>query len=279
MRILESCVSEWPMPDLQAQITSLRQAFSANINKPFELKPSFPFGSPIARLAHSPPVDVQYADHLRHEPRPLHYGNRPITPPVSSTDHDESKDGSLAAASLAMMASGQRQPAPLPSNHPGDEGIAWNPTRIFEYGAKPLGDSRLVGNVANPPPSRWNAAFGTPPPSSMSGTATSMNQPSPTIYSASSTVASHDLPHLHDAMSQHQHYALPSNMPPVSQMPPPGQTSFTPPNPQASFVSPTMWQDTVAGSFSSHGLKRRWPDDPSLGQSYFSDQQQVKRPR
>jgi hypothetical protein len=47
--------------------------------------------------------------------------------------------------------------------------------------------------------------------------------------------------------------------------------------PNHPFVSPTMWQDTVASAYDPNGLKRRWDMGVS---SYMSDQQQqVKRPR
>lgn len=49
MRILERCIAEWPMPEVEAQIDGLRSAFSADLSKPFDLKPSFPYGSPSER--------------------------------------------------------------------------------------------------------------------------------------------------------------------------------------------------------------------------------------
>ncbi|KIW04048.1 hypothetical protein, variant [Verruconis gallopava] len=58
MRILEQVIPHWPLPEVQAQVNSLREAFSADTSKPFDLKPSFPFGSPSAQNA-SPITDVQ----------------------------------------------------------------------------------------------------------------------------------------------------------------------------------------------------------------------------
>lgn len=46
MRILERCMPEWPMHETDRQINNLRAAFSADLEQPFELKPSFPYGSP-----------------------------------------------------------------------------------------------------------------------------------------------------------------------------------------------------------------------------------------
>ncbi|MCJ1396171.1 hypothetical protein MMC18_009060 [Xylographa bjoerkii] len=280
MRILENCTHAWPMPDMQKQIESLREAFSRNVNKAFELKPTFPYGSPKSRLQPSPPVDHPYHDQslrsqisIEQTPHLQRFNSAPMTPPVSA-GHDESKDGSMAAASLTMLATGQRQHQnSLPSSHSlTDENLAWNPTRIFEYGTKPLSvKSRMVRTPANPRRSQWTTAFETPTSTMSAPVGSSMTQHSPTVYTPSS-VGSHDLPHLQDAMQQH--FSLPSNMPPLPQMQPPPPTSYaaTPPHP---YVSPSMWQDTVASTYDPSGsLKRRWGD---MGASY--DQHQVKRPR
>lgn len=45
MRVLEKCSGFWPMSDIEQQISALREASSADINKPFLLKPSFPYDS------------------------------------------------------------------------------------------------------------------------------------------------------------------------------------------------------------------------------------------
>ncbi|KAL2444827.1 hypothetical protein ABEF95_017288 [Exophiala dermatitidis] len=60
MRILERCVAAWPMPDTEAQINALRAAFSADVNKPFELKPTFPLGSPSDQSRSSPASQPSY---------------------------------------------------------------------------------------------------------------------------------------------------------------------------------------------------------------------------
>ena len=286
MRILENCTHAWPMPDMQKQIESLREAFSKDINKPFELKPSFPYGSPTSRLQPSPPLESRYSDqNLRsqttHETQPPHlqYHSMPITPPISTGHNDDIKDGSIAAPSLTMMATGQRQQQQqqqqqqmqLPSSHLVDENLTWNPTRIFEYGAKsPTVKSKMVRPMLTPRRSQWNTAFGTPS-STMSVPAGSMSQQSPTMYTPP-PISHQDLPHLHDAMQQHAQFQLPSNMPPLPQIQPPLPTSYA--STGHHFVSPSMWQETVASTYDPHGLKRRWDTG---GSSY--DQQQVKRPR
>ena len=137
MRILEHCTSSWPMPEMQAQIDALREAFSADVNKPFELRSTFPYGSPGAPLQPSPPVDVDYhSQSLSRNPSIEHrsrvcYVDQPITPPVSA-GHGESKDDSPAAQPFSMIATGQRQHHPMPHAMTIVDPIAWNPTRIFE---------------------------------------------------------------------------------------------------------------------------------------------------
>ena len=267
MRILEKCIDAWPLPEIQSQIQSLRQAFSADLNKPFELKPSFPYGSPVARMAPSPPLDIQYQERMIKYSSPQDHAAQlyhapPITPPISAGNDDE-KHGSLTSTSLNMMSDHRQQLS-------GDDGsLGWNPTRIFEYGAK----FPQVDSVRRPPAnngqSQWTNAFGTPT-STMSATAT---QHSPTMYNTPSTVSSHDLPHLQDTMQQPM-YPLPvqqmTSVPQSVHHHAPSYTSVGP-----SFVSPSMWQDTVASTYDSAGLKRRW----DMTSSYFNDSQQVKRPR
>ena len=280
MRILESCIHAWPMPDVQKQIESLREAFSKDVNKAFELKPTFPYGSPISRLQPSPPVDHPYHDPtLRSQtsveqiPLLQRYNSAPMTPPVSA-GHDDSKDGSIAAASLAMLSTSQRQHShTLPSSHSlTDENLEWNPNRIFEYGAKPLSvKSRVVRTPANPRRSQWNTAFGTPTSTMSAPAGSSMTQHSPTMYTPSS-VGSHDLPQLQEAMQQP--FSLPSNTPLLQQMQPPPPTSYAA-APSHPYISPSMWQETVASAYDLSGsLKRRW----DMGAVSY-DQHQVKRPR
>lgn len=142
MRILERCSSSWPMPDMQQQIDALREAFSADIRKPFVLKASFPYGSPGAIDATPPRSNVQYRAHSsaqvleqQHALQQVSYTAHPISPPVS-TGCVDTKSDSPAVQSLVMMATGQRGPQPqppMPSGIPmAADPSAWNPSRIFE---------------------------------------------------------------------------------------------------------------------------------------------------
>lgn len=134
MRILEQCSSSWPMPEIQAQIDSLRLAFSADINRPFELKSTFPYGSPSEPYRPTPPLDSHCHTQLNHVPSTVHnivgYSTLPITPPIS-TDTEDSKSDSSQLQSLGMV------PQNPTSNHqigaPLVDEDSWDPTRIIKY--------------------------------------------------------------------------------------------------------------------------------------------------
>jgi hypothetical protein len=137
MRILEQCTPHWPMPEVHAQINGLRDAFSADTSRAFELKPSFPFGSPNSQNIPSPLTDGAY------NPQPVNHGIslepasqinytivQPITPPVSTTDECPKAD-SPVVQSLAMMAPQEHTPQPSVHHQEGYQGH-WNPSKIFE---------------------------------------------------------------------------------------------------------------------------------------------------
>ena len=130
------------MPDMQHQIDALREAFSADVRKPFVLKPSFPYGSPGAPIHTSPSRAVQYRQGSTHGSQNLEqqhapqqqvsYTAHPISPPISAGGVDNKSD-SPAVQSLVMMASGQRAPQPpMTSGVPMADPSSWNPSRIFE---------------------------------------------------------------------------------------------------------------------------------------------------
>lgn len=144
MRILEKCTSSWPMPDMQQQIESLRQAFSADVRKPFVLKPSFPYGSPAAPANTSPArgnlqqyrqgstsMENQNLEHQNAQQPQVSYTSHPISPPISAGGVDTKSD-SPAVQSLVMMATGQRAPVSINSGVPMSDQATWNPSRIFE---------------------------------------------------------------------------------------------------------------------------------------------------
>ena len=136
-------MESWPSPEMQMQVNQLREAFSADVNRPFELKRGFPFESPspsVGGLQPSPPLDIniQHPMLSRHESLGhqghMPYHATPMTPPVSSTglSFEESKDGAFMSSSMPMMARSQQQSLPVQTT-PLSIGPEWNPTPIFAY--------------------------------------------------------------------------------------------------------------------------------------------------
>lgn len=120
------------MPEIQAQIDSLRLAFSADIRRPFDLKPTFPYGSPSEPYHPSPPLDTHYAPQLNNVSgvtNRVGYTTYPITPPIS-TGTEDTKSDSSQLQSLGMIPShtipGHSIDVPLV-----DES-SWDPTRIIK---------------------------------------------------------------------------------------------------------------------------------------------------
>lgn len=122
-------MSAWPMPDMQKQIDSVREAFSADIRKPFVLKPTFPYGSPHSATHPSPPgrppdSQVQHSQ--------VSYTSHPLTP--VSVGPPDTKGESPSVQSLTTMASVHgSQASGVGQTLPLSEAPAWNPSRIFEY--------------------------------------------------------------------------------------------------------------------------------------------------
>ncbi|KAI9681000.1 MAG: hypothetical protein M1829_001080 [Trizodia sp. TS-e1964] len=252
MRILEQCTTIWPMPELQSQIDAIREAFSADVAKPFVLKPSFPYNSPSIAFHPSPEITLPY-DHQqlsRHSSMEAgshcSYDGNSISPPIANIELDVKGD-TPAVQSLVMMATGQGQslvqnhsiPQPIPQmmaqsmpqsaphTLPMDDPLTWNPTRIFN---------------------QWASAFGA----------------GPSLYPVSPGVAMAPVPH--NASQINALEKPPSQV--TSQQTSQAQvvySSASAPAPATlpTFVSPTMWQDSVASVY-EEGLKRRWEFDPAV---------------
>ena len=136
-------MESWPSPEMQMQVNQLREAFSADINRPFELKRGFPFESPSPSsggLQPSPPLDmnIQHPILSRHESlghqNHVRYHATPMTPPISSTglSFEDSKDGAFMSSSMQTMASSQQQSMPMQTTSM-SIGQEWNPTPIIAY--------------------------------------------------------------------------------------------------------------------------------------------------
>lgn len=132
MRILEECTSAWPMPEMQTQIDALREAFSADTSRPFELRSTFPYGSPGGTLGPSPPVDVKYQSLSRQTSHEMPYHAQPMTPPVSAglEDHRDRQIGNSPQSTI--LVNGQQQSLPMTSTSMSHDQMNWNPKGIFE---------------------------------------------------------------------------------------------------------------------------------------------------
>lgn len=251
MRILEQCSSSWPVPQMQVQIDSLRQAFSADLSKPFELKANFPFGSPAPDADTStPPADSSFfaadgAGHQQAVGRHI-WGNayeaQPITPPQTAGSMRSHQD---MIPTTSFSGSDQQYVA--------NTSMGWDPSGVID---------------------KWQTAFGQ----------SSMESPSPGISGATlhgATVAPTSAP-MYSNTQQPSYFnasnAIAATQAGISQTFPAQTTSQQPGYlPQAStvtpstygpsmqnFVTPSMWQDAVARTY---GSKRRYDGDLA-SQSY-----------
>lgn len=130
-------MDNWHMPELQKQIDAVREAFSADVRKPFNLKPSFPYGSPNPSSHSSPPRLPQgYRPALdttspldQHLDAGVGFSGQTISPPISAGPSD-GKNHSPSIQSIVMMQGTQSQG--MRSNMSLADQPAWNPARIFE---------------------------------------------------------------------------------------------------------------------------------------------------
>lgn len=149
MRILETCMSAWPMADMQKQIDSLREAFSADVRKPFVLKPSFPYGSPHSASHSTPPrSNASFssgggrAGSLEHQLDPvvvahqpqLGYVTQPISPPISAGPVEAKSEPPPVGQHMGMVA--PEQGVQGVGSHAIAGGMpmadtAWDPARLF----------------------------------------------------------------------------------------------------------------------------------------------------
>jgi hypothetical protein len=125
------------MDTVVEQINALREAFSADVNKPFELKAAFPFGSPQLQAAELPILSpMSFATHPQEntkytQPSQVRFALvTPLTPPSSANDVDSTHADSSVHQSVGMMASGHSgttnaSPAAMMQ-------AQWNPSRLWE---------------------------------------------------------------------------------------------------------------------------------------------------
>ncbi|KAK5634831.1 hypothetical protein RRF57_010544 [Xylaria bambusicola] len=233
MRILERTMASWPLPEMLKQIDAVREAFSADTRKPFVLKPSFPYGSPHPSTQSSPPRVTTFKPpmlrtnsldpNLDVHASPHSHVSYHPITPISVGSGDGKSD-SPSIQSLSMMGAGQSTQPPLSHTLPLVDPPTWNPSRIFD---------------------QWNSTFGTPlPPQPTSVT--------PQSSSLNVSSGAPEVPTTQDmAIANASLSAPPPQLPPQQYSAPPG------------FVTPAMWQESVASVYESGGLKRHWDYDSS----------------
>lgn len=142
MQLVEKVMAAWPMPEVQKQIDAVREAFSADVRKPFVLKPTFPYGSPTSSAATPPrsspgfrtmpnpvaPMPTR-GDSANLQAPHLAFTSQPLTPPISAGPTDVK-----GTQPMMMFTSGQgNQPTTMAQQMSMSEAPSWNPSRIFEY--------------------------------------------------------------------------------------------------------------------------------------------------
>ncbi|RAL07481.1 Zn(II)2Cys6 transcription factor [Aspergillus homomorphus CBS 101889] len=238
MRILERCSTAWPMPELQAQIDSLRFAFSADVSRPFELKPTFPYGSPSEPYHPSPSSDSSYGPQLNQAsnlPSRVGHAAYQLTPPMS-TDTKESKSDSSQLQPLGLI------PSQSISSHTIDAPLvdenSWDPTRIIN---------------------QWDMAF------SIGPSTVHTNSPPMAMSNSSQAIQSSI------TGSFPIQYGPPATkIAPIASSQSLPQTQFT--GQQVLFTA-RDWQQSVASVYDPNGLKRRWNYSIDMGAEEVSKRQ------
>jgi hypothetical protein len=264
MRILEECINAWPMQEMRAQIDALREAFSADKDKPFELRESFPYGTPSDSYQASPPMEPQYHSlqfsgpepYSQHKAQP--YPLQAMTSPVSAISRDSGFDSPLSQenrgtgltsnnASHPMTSYGQGFP---PQSTPTVDEAQWNPTPIFNQWSTAFSIPQAA--LASPPP----------PPPPPSATSTSPPTNFPVIPQQSHAPISPSLssnPYMTSYPTSNRGLVTST---PQQQQQQPSLQQQTPQKTQSAysgtFVSSKQWQQSVASVFDPDGLKRRW---------------------
>lgn len=261
MRILEECINAWPMQEMKAQIDALREAFSADTNKPFVLKPCFPYGTPSDSYHPSPPMEPQYhrlqmSDQEQYnQQRSQSYPLQTMTPPISAVSRESGFDSPLPQQNRGV--------AP-PSNNAGHSTANYSQT--YPQHSVPTVDEAQW----NPTPifTQWNTAFSIPqaalaPPSSTTSTSPPMNFPviqqqqqhnNTPVSPAGSNPYMPQYPPSGGGSSITSAPQQQQSQPPVQQPPQTPQAGY----PTTGFVSSKQWQQSVASVYDPDGLKRRW---------------------
>lgn len=209
MRILERCIAEWPMPEVEAQIDGLRSAFSADLNKPFDLKPSFPYGTP-SETSRSPETTRHPEQQIAIKPEQQYYQQSLQqesffpTPPISAGPVTKSQASQMFHDYEGDQMARQYNHLPPTSNPTNTMAPAeqWNPTPIIDQFAtafaipqSALAPPSVSSYGSSPPVTMPQQGFHTqmhnpqyiPSPTSAGGYSSHQYTPSPTSQSMTNT--------------------------------------------------------------------------------------------
>jgi hypothetical protein len=287
------------MPETEAQINGLRAAFSADVNRPFELKSSFPLGSPSESYHPSPPaqsdlyqqpqVVVPSSQPYIKQPQQmnqLQQGSYLATPPVSAVS-DSKPQSPLNPHAYDVNAQATAGFTTLPTNQfyqqtlsPHD-GPQWNPTPIIDQ----FNTAFAIPQSALAPP----GAYGSSPPIQMPAAQPYLQHtPSPPYPAATTYPPSQNHQAYYAEMQQRQqqtheqqqqrfmesqHMASQQQQQQHHQQQVP---AYHPPPENVQYVTPKQWQQSVASVYDP-GMKRRWSYMQSGGQPGAGDPMGHKR--
>jgi len=116
------------MVEIQKQIDSLREAFSADTSQPFELRANFPYGTPKKSSETNTPTDATFAKDA------MSTANQVVQSAYPEMIYGTPTSAGLmnqtaAAQSLMMLDPGHNEMETMQMNQQAPQ---WNPTRIFE---------------------------------------------------------------------------------------------------------------------------------------------------
>ncbi|KIH88085.1 C6 finger domain protein [Sporothrix brasiliensis 5110] len=249
MRVLEKCMSSWPMADMQRQIDAMREAFSADVRKPFVLKPTFPYGSPSPSSSHpSPPQQPTGASDVT---TPTAASFRPDTLRQQSVDQiiqqHQQQQQQQQQQQLASALSQGHQPTGF-VGHPISPPVSVGASDMKSLGGSPLAGASL-GMISAVTESQEPHGLD----NSLNLASAPGWNPARIFDQWNTTFGSAEVPTLQDIQAAQAGLTMNPNT--VSAAYP------TAPIPaQHTFVTPAMWQESVASVYEG-GLKRSWDYD------------------
>jgi hypothetical protein len=280
---------------MKAQIDALREAFSADKDKPFQLRASFPYGTPSDSYQPSPPVEAPYSMpqmtdhesyHHHHPPANQSFPLQTMTPPISAVSRDSGFDSPHSQHSRGLAPSSTPSMSQYPSTYsiqassmPTVDESQWNPTPIFQQWNTAFSIPAAALAPPPPPPSATPTSssshqalhFANLPVQSTLPISPASSNPYVTQYPASAGIALVPQPSPQQQRQQQVTTTAASATP----------NTITPPqiNYAGAFVSSKQWQQSVASVFDPGGLKRRWNYGVDAGDHQHQQQQATKRMR